>query len=628
MCGIAGYVSREELSGTRMLHTLTHRGPDAGGEHHEIINDRHLWLGHRRLSIVDLSQAGCQPMKSADGQIVLVFNGEIYNFRSLKERYLKERVFRSQTDSEVLLGLYEKFGSACLRYLNGDFAFCILDKTRRKLFLARDRIGVKPLYYYHHEDKFAFASEIKALASSGMDLELEAGQLQNYFVFKYVPGDNTLFRHVRRLTPGNWLEYDLEKGGLRQESYWRLEKKQVYNSLTMAEAQEVLYDLLADSSRIRLMSDVPVGTFFSGGMDSSAIAYFIKDIPAITHYTARKTKEDLGREGSSSDYFFAKKLAAEWGLNLVPIDIGQAETNTGLIRQVISYSDDLIADGSLIPSYLITKEAGKTSRVMLSGMGSDELFLGYAGHQISLLSQSMMKWPGFMARRAARMAASLSQGRGMLKPYRRYLHKLGKYYNDPPYSRYGAYNLVGDLDNALDIYQDKSQPSTAVLKSYFENDDDLFTQINRFEIDNFLVKNLHYLDRMCMANSVEGRVPFLDHRLVEFAFSLPREFKLSGLGRTKVILKETMKPYFPDYLIKRRKAGFGMPLRSIFGSREKINELMNLNFFKNFTSFSIPDINRVIDSHISGKEDNSALIYALISFQEWHKIFIQGEAVL
>jgi asparagine synthase (glutamine-hydrolysing) len=627
MCGIAGYVSNRELDGNRMLQALVHRGPDANGEHREILNGRQVWLGHRRLSIIDLSQAGCQPMKSTDGRIVLIFNGEIYNYRTLRERYLQERIFISQTDSEVLLGLYEKYGIDCLRYLNGDFALCILDKKKQKLFLARDRVGVKPLYYYDHDNVFAFASEIKAFKAVGLALELEQGQLQNYFVFKYVPEDNTLFRHVKRLTPGCFLENDLGAGNFQIHRYWTLKKNPVYDTLKMEDAQEVFYDLLKDASRIRLMSDVPVGTFFSGGMDSSAIAYFIKDVPAITHYTARKSKEDLGREGSSSDFYFANKLAAEWNLNLVPIDIGQADTNSGLIRQVLNYSDDLIADGSQIPSFLITKEAGKTSRVMLSGMGSDELFLGYAGHQISLLASFLDKWPAFLARSGSKLAASLSQGRGMLKPYRRYLHKFGKYYNYPISERYGAYNLVGDLENAFSICQNDSKPSLDIFKHFFGNDDDLFDQINRFEIDNFLVKNLHYLDRMCMANSVEGRVPFLDHRLVEFAFSLPRDLKLSGLGQTKVVLKETMKPYFPDYLIKRRKAGFGMPLRSIFCQREKIGELLHKDFFENFASISLENIDKVIESHISGREDNSALIYALISFQEWHKLFIQGEAV-
>lgn len=610
-----------------MLQSLAHRGPDGGGVHCEIINGRQIWLGHRRLSIIDLSQAGCQPMKSADGQFVLVFNGEIYNYRSLRDRYLSDRVFTSQTDSEVLLGLYEKYGIDCLRYLNGDFAFCILDKKRQKMFLVRDRVGVKPLYYYNHGKVFAFASEIKAFKAAGLLLELETDQLQNYFVFKYVPGDATLFRHVKRITPGCWLEYDLGAGNFKVHRYWTLKKDPVYDSLKMDEAQEVLYDLLKDSSSIRLMSDVPVGTFFSGGMDSSAIAYFIKDIPAITHYTARKAKEDLGREGSSSDYFYARKLAAEWGLNLVPIDIGQSETNSELIRQVISFSDDLIADGSQIPSFLITREAGKMSKVMLSGMGGDELFYGYAGHQISLLAFYLDKWPAILARGGAKLGASLAQGRGMFKPYRRYLHKFGKYFNSPRSERYGAYNLVGDLKNALSVCHDSSQPAFDIFQHYFGNDDELFDQIHRFEIENFLVKNLHYLDRMCMANSVEGRVPFLDHRLVEFAFSLPRKFKLSGLGCTKVILKETMKSHFPKYLVKRRKAAFGMPLRSIFSRQGKITGLLELDFFRNLDSISLDNIDRVIERHVSGREDNSALIYALISFQEWHKLFIQGEAV-
>lgn len=627
MCGIAGYSSTKDLDNASVMRSLIHRGPDDSGEFTWNSNGRSIYLGHRRLSIIDLSAAGRQPMLSDDGSIVLVFNGEIYNQKQLRERYLYDRKFHSTSDTEVLLGMYEKFGRGCLRYLNGDFSFCILDKSSQKMFIARDRIGVKPLYYFSDGRVFAFASEIKAFSAIGLKLELEERQIQNLFVFKYTPGDATLVRRVKRLMPGHFLEYDIKTGSFRIECYWMLVKNPIYDKIDIQEAKGILADLLEDSARIRLMSDVPVGTFFSGGLDSSSIAYFIKDRPDITHYTARKTVADLKREGSSSDYDFASRLAKEWCLNLVPIDIGCEKINTELIKHVIRFGDDLIADGSQIPSFLIAKEAGKKTRVLLSGMGGDELFLGYAGHQLTLISKYMDRWPHFIANSLSRFFNSLAQGKGAFKPYRRYLHKLGKYYLYAKPDRLGAFNIVGDLENALDLYHDENKPALEIFDHYFSAEDDLFDQIQCFEWDNFLVKNLHYMDRMTMAHSIEGRVPFLDHRLVEFAFSLPREFKLSNLGRSKVVLKEAMRPYLPDYIIRRRKAGFGMPLRSIFSSREKIDEMLDREFFAQFPGFIMKKIDNIIDLHIRGIEDTSNLIYTLISFQEWHKIFIQGEAV-
>lgn len=627
MCGIVGYVSSKELDGRRMVRSLSHRGPDDSGEYSWDRGGRRIFIGHRRLSIVDLSKLGHQPMRSADGQIVLIFNGEIYNHPELRARYLPERMFASTCDTEVLLGLYEKYGASCLQFLNGDFAFAVLDKRRNRLFIARDRIGVKPLYYYDGGGTFAISSEIKAFAAAGLSLELDDSQLQNFFVFKYSPGDNTLFRNVRRLSPGCFLEYDLDACAFRVERYWALKKNSMYGGLDSEEQKDILVGLLQDSAKIRLMSDVPVGLFLSGGIDSSAIAYFIKDHSDIVHYTARKSTADLKKEGSSSDFFFANRLANDWRLNLVPIDIGGAETNTDLVRQVIRHSDDLIADGSLIPSFLITQEASRVSRVMLSGMGGDELFLGYAGHQISLLASLLDRLPKPVSKGFSHITAMISQGRGWFRPYRRYLHKLGKYYLRSTSERYGAYNIVGDLDNALSVFRDDRRKPLDIFAEYFDRDDDLFTAINRFEFDNFLVKNLHYLDHMTMAHSIEGRVPFLDHRIVEYAFSLPRKVKLSRFGRSKVILKDAMRQFLPAYIIQRRKAGFGMPFRSILCTREKIEELLDKRFFCQFPGFDMSGIETIIDKHLNGVEDTSNLIYALVSFQEWHKLFIQGEAL-
>jgi len=620
MCGISGYISDKKLDGSKMTSSLTHRGPDHTGEYSENFNNKQIFLGHNRLSIIDLSELGNQPMSTPDGSVKMVFNGEIYNFRELKEKFLKNHPFRSKTDTEVMLYLYEKLGISFVNEMNGDFAIAIFDKKISKLFLIRDRAGVKPLYYYHKGDTFIFGSEIKSIIASGIQPELAEEHLLNYFVFKYTPGNTTLFRNVNRLNPGCYLEYDVNKNTARISSYWSLKKNAQYASLSYSEAQDTFYNLIKDAVNIRLISDVPVGTFLSGGLDSSIIAYFLKGNSSITHYCASKNTADLKKEGTTSDFYYASKLAKDWDLKLSEINIGKDELNLSQVKTTVYYSDDLIADGSQVTSYLITKAAGEKSKVILSGMGADESFLGYAGQMLVLLSSYFDKLPGMVSDPLMHFFRSLNQGKGALLAYRRYVHKIGNYYFYPRQYKYGFYTIVGNFENSCAVYKGNKEVPIQYVSGYFPEGADTFECLHHFEAENFLVKNLHYMDKVSMANSVECRVPFLDHRLMEFAFSIPREYKLSNFFKSKRILKDTFKSNLPDYVLNRRKAGFGMPLRSILSSPEKVNQLLDKSFFSNFAGFSMEGIDRVIENHISGKEDNSSIVYALISFQEWYKI--------
>lgn len=620
MCGIAGYVSTKKLDGAGMTGCLQHRGPDHTGAFTDSINNKNIFLGHTRLSIIDLSQSGNQPMISDNGQAVIIFNGEIYNFKELKATHFPGEDFHSKTDTEVVLRLYEKFGIEFIARLNGDFAFCILDKKLSKLFLVRDRAGIKPLYYCQEGEQLFFASEIKSILAAGIQPVLAEEELLNYFVFKYTPKNNTLYKNIFRIPPGSYYEYDIGTGKNTMHKYWTLEKKPEYANLSYHDAQHVLFDLVADSTKARLLGDVPVGNFLSGGLDSSILASFLKDKKDIAHYCARKSEADLKKEGTTSDFYYADKLAKEWGLDLRIADIGKDEANPDLIRQTLFYSDDLIADGSQIPSYLLTKEAAKSSKVILSGMGADELFLGYAGHQLSLLANNWTDvLPAVFSKLLYKQAAKVNQGKGKFLAYRRYIHKIGKYGAYPHY-KFGIFNLVGDFENSCSVYNGNKDVAIQTLSGYFPEDSNVFESIFRFELENVLVKNLHYTDRMSMANSVECRVPFLDHRIIEFAYSIPRNYKLSGAGKSKRILKDTFRPTLPSYILNRRKAGFGMPLRSIFSSTAETKRLLDTSFFSNFNGFSVQNIETIIQNHVSGKEDNSSIIYALISFQEWYKM--------
>jgi asparagine synthase (glutamine-hydrolysing) len=620
MCGITGYISNEKLNSNAMLNVLHHRGPDHQQGYNDYNNNKEIFLGHTRLSILDLTSNGNQPMFSNDKQIIIVFNGEIYNFEELKLKYFKTDFFYSKTDTEVVLKLYQKLGIHFINELNGDFAISIYDKKLNKVFLIKDHVGVKPLYYYTDGHKFIFASEIKSIIASGIKPSLANDELLNYFVFKYTPKNNTLYKNIYRVPPASYIEYDLNKDNFSTYRYWQLEKKKEYSDLSYNDAKNTLRQLIEKSTKSRLISDVPIGNFLSGGLDSSIIASFIKDRKDILHYCARKSDIDLKKEGTSSDYYYADKLSKEWNLKLLQANIGSEEANLDLIKKTLYYSDDLIADGSQIPSYLITKAASKSSKVILSGMGADELFLGYAGHMLTLLSENgMNKLPFGIPGLLYKQAAKVNQGKGKFLAYRRYIHKIGKYGNYPKY-KYGILNLVGDFENSCSIYSGNRDYLENMLSDYFPEKENVFDSLTRFEIENVLVKNLSYTDRTSMANSVECRVPFLDKHIIEFAYSIKRNYKLSNTGKSKRILKDAFKNQVPDYVINRRKAGFGMPLRSIFSTKEKVYQLLEISFFENFSQFSIPNIHQIIQNHISGKEDNSSIIYALISFQEWYKL--------
>ncbi|MBL4710657.1 MAG: asparagine synthase (glutamine-hydrolyzing) [Flavobacteriales bacterium] len=621
MCGIVGYISNKDRDSKKMLEVLHHRGPDSEGVFDSELANKKVFLGHKRLSIIDLSEGGNQPMLSEDQQIVLTFNGEIYNFLELKNTVLKGHGFKSNSDTEVLLKLYELKGIDFLEELNGDFAISILDKNIQKMFVIRDRVGVKPLYYFSNSQDFIYGSEIKSILSAGIKAELNKKCLQQYFTFKYVPENNTLFKDIYRVPAAHYLTYDFATESISKTKYWEAKSNANYSSLNYSEAKEAIYELIEDACRIRLISDVPVGTFFSGGLDSSIIAHFVKGNKNIIHYCAGKNEKDLKKEGTTSDSFYAKKLAEEWGMNLELLEIGGKKLSQELIRKTVEFSDDIIADGSQIPSYLITQKAAKKSTVILSGMGADELFLGYAGHQLLLLDKGLNSLPKRITKPLFKGFASLNVGSGSFKAYKRYLQKLGNY-NSYGNERFGMYNVVGDFESSTIILKEKSKTIIPILGSYFPEGEDAFDGLKKFEWNNFLIKNLHYTDRMSMANSVENRVPFLDHRIVEFASSIQRSYKLSNTGKTKRILKDTFSSHLPNYVTNRRKAGFGMPLRSLLSERQHLSKLLDVDFFNNFEDFSIEGIELTIDQHMKGIKDNSALIYALITFQEWYKMYI------
>ncbi len=616
MCGIVGYISHgsEMLKIGEAMASIHHRGPDRG----DFVDEQHenwrVVLGHRRLSIIDLSEGGSQPMTI--GHVTMVFNGEVYNFQELREKHFGNETFHSSSDTEVVLRLYLKLGVDFVHELNGDFAIAILDRQRDELLLVRDRLGIKPLYVYSHDEDLAFGSEIKVFREGGIDLKLDKTAISPYLVFKYTPGNATMFRDVERLEPGSIMCVDLHSKKITRQKFWDIrEKREVFKG-SYNDAKTQLRELMERAVRRRLIADVPIANYLSGGLDSTIIASYLRGQDNV-HYCAVKSEKDLKAEGTSSDGRYAMMLAEEWGLNLEEIPIGLDELNESQIESAVYSCDDLIADGSIIPAMLIAQKAGQDHRVVLSGMGADELFFGYNGHYLLRLTQMAGRVPA-LKKALTPVLQKVDAGKGPFKAYRRYLQKWGNNLGKP--FEAGRYSVVGDVDSALRIHQNQGE-AFDVYRRYFDRDGDLFDHVFEFELENFLVKNLHYLDRSSMAYGLESRVPFLDHEVVEFAAGLPSEYKLDWKMKSKRILKDAYADVVPDYVTKRRKAGFGMPLRSLLSNQTVIDKLLPLDFLSGFEGFDMDEVKQIIASHQSGKQDQSALIYALISFRFWHQKF-------
>ena len=609
MCGILGYFSDAPAAfdAAAALHALAHRGPDHAAHFAESIADKTVMMGHTRLSIIDLSEAGHQPMHHEG--LSLVYNGEVYNYRELRDTFLNDATLHSGSDTEVLLRLYAKMGPKCLPLLNGDFAFALLDRKQERLSLVRDRLGVKPLYLYRAHGLLAWASELKAFKAAGLPLSLDKGEVGNFLIFKYSPGQRTLYREVSRLAPAHVLHIDLRNGEEELERYWSLDDA-LHDPWqgSYAEARELLRDTVGRAVQRRLVADVPISNYLSGGLDSSIIAHYLRG-GSHTHYCAVKSDRDLRAEGTSSDGHYARVLARDWGLKLIEIPIGMNQLSAEHIARASWACCDPIADGSVIPAMLIAEQAAREHRVVLSGMGADELFLGYNGHMLMRLSTHADRLPGLKALVAPAMRR-IAAGRGPFKAYRRYLQKwgnnLGKDFEP------GRYSVVGDVDSARALFSGEER-YTEVFAPYFaEADADPFAAMLRFELDHFLVKNLHYLDRSSMAYGLESRVPFLDHEVVELAARLPLHYKLDWKLRSKRILKDAYADVLPAYITRRRKAGFGMPLRSLLAQAATMYALLPEDKIEGLGCIDMDALRRVKEEHLSGQKDQSALIYALV----------------
>lgn len=623
MCGIAGFFrscvpGADSSALKRMGDAIYHRGPDAGGEH----LDEYVGLAHRRLSIIDLSADGNQPMFFADGRYAIVFNGEIYNFLELRAELVQRGVtFRSRTDTEVILALYAAKGSACLEQLNGMFAFAIWDKVEKKLFIARDRIGKKPLYYYHGGgDRLAFASEIKALLQlPGIPREVEPTAVVDFLKYLYVPAPKSIFRNIRKLPAGHWLELTLG-GEPRISQYWDVDFSRKRTG-SLEDAAEELLDLMRDATRCRMISDVPLGAFLSGGIDSSAVVALMAGVSAAPVKTCSIGFQDRAHDETPYAREVAELFATEHREYVVQENLPET-----VLRQA-RFFDEPFADSSSVPTYHVSRLARQYVTVALAGDGGDESFGGYEKYTIDRREHQVRQ---LVPRPVLQLLQGAAQGRS--GSFSRKVRTLaGGALADPATAFYRTNSNILDeqlaslLNDGLARQVKGYDPglhTTAAWKKVQGADHVtgmLYVDLKTYLPDDILVK----VDRMSMANSLEVRAPLLDYRIIEFAASLPSSMKIHGSTK-KYLLKQAFNKVLPPGIIHRRKHGFTVPLGEWF--RQDLREMAQEHLLGQEMAefFNHAYLQRLWSEHQEKREDHGTLLWSLLAFSLWQKKYLQA----
>ncbi len=634
MCGINGIALStrtgrrlDQETVIRMRDVITHRGPDDAG----IFVDEHVGLGHRRLSIVDVA-AGHQPMTNEDGSLQITYNGEIYNHADYRnELEAHGHVYRTHCDTETILHLYEEHGAGCVDYLRGMFAFAIWDARKKELFIARDRLGVKPLYFTHLDDgSLYFGSEIKTLFTAGaIKPELNFKLLPDYLANHATSGEETLYRGVRRLLPGHSLTW--RDGEVEINKYWDVSfVKTTDENRSDKDFIAEWAELFRTSVRLRLMADVPLGMFLSGGIDSSAIAAVMSgmvDEPIKTFSVAFAERE-------ANELAYARIVAEAYKTNHHEVVVSPEEFFQALPR-LVWHEDEPLAHPSSVALYFVSLLASQHVKVVLTGEGSDELLAGYGRYRKTILNLSM----GKMYRS---FAPSVLQGvvRSGVKglPASRVRQKLMRSFlsvSPDIESIYFDNFAVFSLATQSGLLSDAAREQIGVIDPYagvreaLEQTDaqSLLDRLLYADIKTYLHELLMKQDQMSMATSIESRVPFLDHKLVEFTCSLPERLKLRG-GTTKYILREAMKGVLPEQILSRSKMGFPVPIGAWFRGAYKsvIDEYVLSDRAVARGIFNADFVRELVSRHQSGEENHDERLWSLVNFEIWQRQFFDGEA--
>lgn len=622
MCGIFGMVRYQDQVDQQQVKQLTgmlrHRGPDAEGFYHTPPdNPISIGLGHRRLSIIDLSPNGHQPMSNEDGTVWIVFNGEVYNFHDHRKTMIdKGHHFHSETDTETIIHLYEEYGADCLKFLRGMFAFVIWDQKRQRIFAARDRVGKKPFYYASTPRGFYFSSEINPLFEiEDVKRSINTEAMDLYMSYGYIPSPHTIYNEISKLPPAHFLI--LDQDGPKIERYWHLTYAPKLN-VSFDQAQEMLYEKISEATRIRLYSDVPLGCFLSGGVDSSVVLAHmarLMDKPVKTF--------SIGFPDKSFDETpYARQAARTYGTDheefyIQPADVDQ--TISGLVE----HYGEPYGDASALPTWYLSEMTRRHVTVALNGDGGDELFAGYNWYATAMGLHHLSRiLPPSLARRITAYTGKFSKDPRIGRRLHRLMELAAK--KDPDrfadlrlqlHNGYKSILYSQYFQDRLDVQSD-AYVSTLYANHRFEEELDrmLYVDTHTYLPEELLVK----VDRATMAHSLEGRSPLLDHELVELAARLPSKFKYR-LGRKKFILREMAGKLFTPQLFDRPKSGFSVPLSAWFsGDLEMYAQHSLLNGPLQRTGlFDADGIQTVIDENKRGVKDHGDLIWRLLMLSEW-----------
>jgi asparagine synthase (glutamine-hydrolysing) len=627
MCGIAGFVSFDGLPDraaelvVSMRDTLTHRGPDEAGLH----CDGHAALGHRRLSIVDLGN-GQQPMSNEDGTVWIVFNGEIYNHAEIRPRLeARGHRYRTQSDTETIIHAYEEWGDDCVHELRGMFAFAIWDGRRRRLLLVRDRLGVKPLYYHLQGDTVVFGSEIKALLQHpGVRRDWNPEAIDAFLAFQYIPSPGSIYRHISKLPAGHLMVVEDGRTSLRR--YWTLTFPPEPSRASEAQLLEELDERITESVRLRLLSDVPLGAFLSGGIDSSLV------VAAMTKIgSGRVVTTSVGfAEQAFNEIEYARTVAehlkTERHEQMVTPDVAD------LLPVLAWHFDEPFADSSMVPTYYVSAAARQHVTVALSGDGGDEPWAGYARHRVEQFESSLRGWLG-----SAGSAVAGLIGRGMPLAIKgaRSLRHLGMTPADACAQKHAYAQFEGKGRSALysrDFAHEvrRSDPFSGFRAAYTECtssrplDRSLYVDVNTYLVDDIMTK----VDRASMAVSLESREPLLDHKLLEFAATVPASMKLRN-GQGKYLLRRLLERSVPASIVNRPKHGFEAPIGGWL--RTALAPMTRDLFFdgrmQNRGVFNLEAIERIWSEHQSGRRDHRHRLWSLLMLELWFRQFADSPNV-
>jgi len=632
MCGICGIVrtasgavfSRELIAG--MCQTIVHRGPDDEG----VYIDERAGLGNRRLSIIDV-EGGHQPLSNEDGSIWIAYNGEAYNFAEIRDD-LKARghAFTTRSDTETMVHAYEEWGApAFIERFRGMFAFALWDKKKETLHLMRDRIGIKPLYYTLLADRtLVFGSELKTiLAHPGVRREVEPRALDLYLTLEYVPAPYSMFKNIFKLPAGHFLTW--KDGHIEVKKYWDLEPDpRPARPASLPAVEDELYALLKESVNLRLVSDVPLGAFLSGGIDSSCVVGLMRELGAEPLRTFSIGFADQ----SYNELTHARRIAEKFRTEHEEFIL---EPNAlELTEKLVRHLDEPLGDFSIFPTYLVSEMARRHVTVALSGDGGDELFGGYEHYQ----AQRMARWPGVAA--AARAVGTVTDRMRPSKKKKGAWNKLRRFtqaFDHDAGHRHFRWMMFLTEGMKRDLYGPAFQGAIggigpirgrepfaghfAAMEGFDRISGELYLDLKTYLVDDIMVK----VDRMSMAASLEAREPLLDHKLVEFAYHLPGDLKLHG-STTKWIFKKTLERLLPHETLYRKKEGFSIPIKHWLAAdlRDLMEETLSEKRVRDGGWFEYAPIRRMMDAHVAGRENYSHQLWALLVFEIWRENYLKA----